>query len=188
MRAKTVQGITTAIKKHLRWDKGRQPDGSRIMCRSITGIKLHTWAGLVGYCCKDLHEQHFQVCTMPGPARRCFVVAIDLLICTMLQVILHNITQEDMELGQVQYVMYGKDLEKNRCLHLPHNFTCRIAPGRKVFADQVLGFAGALSRSPISGPGLVFSIGSTFSGCMRPCHMFSCVWCVAGISIRRAPG
>ena len=33
----------------------------------------------------------------------------------MLQVVLHNISQEDMEQGQVQYVMHGKDLEKNRC-------------------------------------------------------------------------
>ena len=62
MRAKTVRGITLAIKQHLGWDKGKQPAGSRVMCRGITGDKLHTWAGLVGYCCKDMHEPHFQVC------------------------------------------------------------------------------------------------------------------------------
>ena len=36
------------------------------------------------------------------------------LIYNTLQVVLHNISQEDMEQGQVQYVMHGKDLEKNR--------------------------------------------------------------------------
>ena len=61
MRAKTVRGITAAIKVHMGWDKGRQPAGSRVMCRSLTNNKLHTWTGLVGYCCKDLHEEHFQV-------------------------------------------------------------------------------------------------------------------------------
>jgi len=62
MRAKTVRGISAALKAHLGWDKGRQPVGSRVMCRSVTNNKLHTWPGLVGYCCKDLHEDHFQVC------------------------------------------------------------------------------------------------------------------------------
>ena len=57
-----MRGITIAIKQHLGWDKGKQPAGSRVMCRGITGDKLHTWAGLVGYCCKDMHEPHFQVC------------------------------------------------------------------------------------------------------------------------------
>ena len=62
MQAKTVRGITAAIKRHLHWDEGRQPPGSRVMCRGLTGNRLHTWAGLVGYCCKDMHEPHFQVC------------------------------------------------------------------------------------------------------------------------------
>lgn len=31
-----------------------------------------------------------------------------------MQVVLHNITQTDMEEGQQQYVMHGKDVEKNR--------------------------------------------------------------------------
>ena len=41
------------------------------------------------------------------------------LIYNTLQVVLHNISQEDMEQGQVQYVMHGKDLEKNRCALTP---------------------------------------------------------------------
>ena len=32
MRAKTVRGITAAIKVHMGWDKGQQPAGSRVMC------------------------------------------------------------------------------------------------------------------------------------------------------------
>ncbi len=64
MRAKTVRGITIAIKQHLQWDNGKQPFGSRVMCRGLTEHKLHTWVGLLGYCCKDMHEQHFQVCTL----------------------------------------------------------------------------------------------------------------------------
>ena len=33
----------------------------------------------------------------------------------LLQCVLHNIAQEDVEAGQVEYVMYGKDDVKNRC-------------------------------------------------------------------------
>ena len=119
MKAKTVRGITAAIKRHLQWDEGKQPFGSRVMCRGITGSKLHTWPGLVGYCCKDMHEQHFQVCLY---AKRCWVQLLCLLIAwspelvaAVLQCVMHNISQEDVEEGQVQYVMYGKDLKKNRC-------------------------------------------------------------------------
>ena len=61
MRAKTVRGITSAIKRHLGWDQGKQPFGSRVMCRELIEKKLHTWQGLLGYCCKDLHEDHFEV-------------------------------------------------------------------------------------------------------------------------------
>jgi len=119
MKARTVRGITVAIKRHLQWDEGKQPFGSRVMCRGITGTKLHTWAGLVGYCCKDMHEQHFQV-------RYGIFSIVDTVACNAIclrpdavaavsQVVLHNISQEDVEEGQVQYIMYGKDCEKNRC-------------------------------------------------------------------------
>ena len=48
MRAKTVRGITLALKRHVAWDAtGKQPPGSRVMCKGITGSRLHTWAGLV---------------------------------------------------------------------------------------------------------------------------------------------
>ena len=117
MRAKTVRGITLAIKRHLGWDiPGKQPAGSRVMCKGITGSRLHTWAGLVGYCCKDLHEEHFQVCD-PSFLRKTLESCLSMkppLIYNTLQVVLHNISQEDMEQGQVQYMMHGKDLEKNR--------------------------------------------------------------------------
>ena len=61
MKADTVRGITTAIKQHLCWVKGKQPFGSKVMCRGITGSGLHTWPGPIGYCCKDMHEQHHPV-------------------------------------------------------------------------------------------------------------------------------
>ena len=32
----------------------------------------------------------------------------------MMQVVMQNIDQEDVEQGQVQYVMHGKEMEKNR--------------------------------------------------------------------------
>ena len=31
-----------------------------------------------------------------------------------MQVVLHNISQEEVEEGQIQYVLHGKDHEKNR--------------------------------------------------------------------------
>ena len=65
MKSKMVRGITTAIKQHLGWVKGKQPFGSRVMCRGISGHKLHTWEGLVRYCCKDMHEKHFEVRSCP---------------------------------------------------------------------------------------------------------------------------
>ncbi len=36
----------------------------------------------------------------------------------VLQCVMHNISQQELEEGQVQYVMYGKDHEKNRCIFL----------------------------------------------------------------------
>ena len=59
----TVRGLTVAIKRHLQWDEGKQPFGSRIMCRGITekqaphmawpgGLLLqgHAQAALQGMC------------------------------------------------------------------------------------------------------------------------------------------
>ena len=70
MSAKTVRRITLAIKRHLGWDAtGKQPPGSRVMCKGITGSRLHTWAGLVGYCCKDLPEEQFQACDLLFPCK-----------------------------------------------------------------------------------------------------------------------
>ena len=119
LKAKTARGITVAIKRHLQWDKGKQPSGSRVMCRGLTRDKLHTWPGLVGYCCKDLHERHFQVCCgifNIADLRRClFTSSVIELVASVLQCVLHNSSQEDVEEGQVQCVMYGKDWETNRC-------------------------------------------------------------------------
>ena len=28
-------------------------------CRSLTGKRLHTWQGMIGYCMKDQHKPHF---------------------------------------------------------------------------------------------------------------------------------
>ena len=32
-----------------------------------------------------------------------------------MQIVLHNISQEEVEEGQIQYVLHGKDHDKNRC-------------------------------------------------------------------------
>ena len=106
----------------------KQPFGSRVMCKGLTGTRLHTWPGLVGYCCKDMHEQHFQVCICMASAAghsHCLVTCDSAeVLAAVLQCVVHNITQQDVGEGQVQYVMYGKDLEKNRCDGLHHSALC----------------------------------------------------------------
>ena len=38
--------------------------------------------------------------------------------CLVMQVVMHNISQEDVEQGQVQYIMHVKEMEKNRYARL----------------------------------------------------------------------
>lgn len=60
IQAESMIAISRVIKEYLGWDKN-VPVGGVVMCRSLKNTGLHTFHGLIGYCMKDLDENHFQM-------------------------------------------------------------------------------------------------------------------------------
>ena len=49
------------VKVYLGWDKGEAPSGSHVLVKRLSGVGLHTYVGMLGYCIKDKGEDHFEV-------------------------------------------------------------------------------------------------------------------------------
>ena len=77
------------VKVYLRWDKGEAPSGSHVLVKRLSGVGLHTYVGMLGYCIKDKGEDHFEV-------------------------VHNNITDEDLIAGLEEYVKFGTPFAKNK--------------------------------------------------------------------------
>ena len=93
---KGAVSMNRALNKLLGWDVAKPSPGARVMCRALTGKKLHTWHGMIGYCMKDMPEKHYAH-------------------------VLHNISDDDIAVGQDQYLMHGAGPLKDRCVLTPKN-------------------------------------------------------------------
>ena len=49
------------VEVYLRWDKGEAPSSSHVLVKRLSGVGLHTYVGMLGYCIKDKGEDHFEV-------------------------------------------------------------------------------------------------------------------------------
>ena len=94
--AKNACSMNARLNKLLGWDDCKPSPGARVMCKSLSGKKLHTWHGLIGYCMKDSVEKHFECVTL-------------------------NISDDDISLGFDQYLMHGIGPLKDRTSITPGN-------------------------------------------------------------------
>ena len=95
--------MNSILKNWLGWNIKKPSPGAKITCRSLKGDGLHTWHGLIGYCMKDLGQQHYQE-------------------------IMHNVSADDVSLGQDQYLKHGAGPLKERIVLEP----------RKIFDKAVM--------------------------------------------------
>jgi hypothetical protein len=94
-----AQSVTKSLKKALGFGQpGSQVcDMGTVMSKKLSQKGMHTFAGLVGYCSKDMRQPWFS--------------SIEL-----------NVTQREKELGYSKYVEEGAaDIVKNACVLTPHN-------------------------------------------------------------------
>lgn len=89
--ASSTRAVAEEIKKALGWTKNHTPAGMNVMCRGLTGIGLHTMDGMIGYCTKDEGAPHFRL-------------------------ISHNVSQEQIEVGKMEYIKHGKGDLKGKVL------------------------------------------------------------------------
>jgi hypothetical protein len=89
--AKSTRAVAEEVKKALGWTKDHTPAGMNVMCRGLTGIGLHTIDGMIGYCTKDEGAPHFRL-------------------------ISHNVSQEQIETGKMEYIKHGKGDLKGKVL------------------------------------------------------------------------
>lgn len=98
--ATSSRAVAEEIKKALGWTKGHTPAGMNVMCKGLDGKGLHTLSGMIGYCTKDEGSPHFRL-------------------------ISHNISQEEIEDGKMEYIKYGKGDIKGKVTLDMRNLMCR---------------------------------------------------------------
>ena len=83
-----------------------KPAGGVVICKKLQNRGLHTFHDMLGYCMKDVMKDHFEIVN-------------------------HNISMEDMNIGMEQYMLYGQEENKN-CVVLTHkNFAKKVFNWRK---------------------------------------------------------
>jgi hypothetical protein len=70
------------------------------MCKALDQKGVHTLSGMIGYCTKDEGLPHFRV-------------------------IAHNISQEEMDEGKLEYIKYGKGDVKGKVILDMKNLMCK---------------------------------------------------------------
>jgi hypothetical protein len=97
--ATNAANVTKNIKRFLGWTKNNpaRPAGAVVSSKKLTGKRLHTWLGMLGYVTKDQGKDHYEL------------VATD------------DITPEDFEEGRRQYLLMGAGDLKFRCSLTPRN-------------------------------------------------------------------
>ena len=78
-----------------------------VMCKALTGIALHTFLGMVGYVTKDEGTPHFRL-------------------------ISHNVSQQQLEEGKLEYIKHGKGDLKGKVLLDMRNLFQKA----KIFRDK----------------------------------------------------
>ena len=53
--------MSKLVKLYFGWDKGEASPNSHVLVKKLSGIRLHTYVGMLGYCVKDRREDHFEV-------------------------------------------------------------------------------------------------------------------------------
>jgi hypothetical protein len=97
----TEKGACLIINRELReclgWNhKDTRPKGSKIRVTALKDADLHTFEGMLGYCTKDKGMPHYEV-------------------------IMHNVTDEELRRGAELYIAHGAGKLKNRTELKPAN-------------------------------------------------------------------
>ena len=79
------------VKVYLGWDKGEATSSSHILVKRLSGVGLHTYVGMLGYCIKDKGEDYFEV-------------------------VHNNITDEELTARLKEYVKFGTPFAKNKVI------------------------------------------------------------------------
>ena len=81
--------VSKLVKIYLKWNKGDTPLNSHVLVKKLSGIRLHTYVDMLGYCVKDRRKNHFEV-------------------------VYTNVCDDELAVGLEGYVKLGTSFAKNK--------------------------------------------------------------------------
>ncbi|KAL2622311.1 hypothetical protein R1flu_002516 [Riccia fluitans] len=87
IKASSTRSLKADLRSVIGWDENAPP-GASICVKALRDRRIHTVIGIIGYCLKDEHEEHFRIHTK-------------------------NISEQQKEDGRRRHVIYGASEYKN---------------------------------------------------------------------------